>query len=128
MENGLLNKLLLAPTSLPNARPLELIEAATKARYDGFGIRLFRSPGKTYPFHPVSPAEAPDVLAAARDSGLEVWDILSFYLQPEMDLDSMLPAFELGGRLGARYALVVGDDPDWPRMVASFQRMAAALA
>ena len=49
-----MNKIALAPTTLPHSPPLEYIDAAVRAGYDGIGIRLFRSPGITYAFHPVA--------------------------------------------------------------------------
>src|SRR4029453_13857284 len=49
-----MHKIALAPTTLPNSPPLEYIDAAVRAGYDGIGIRLFRSPGITYAFHPVT--------------------------------------------------------------------------
>lgn len=125
-----MNKLAIAPTSLPNSPPLEYIDAAASAGYDAIGLRLFRSPGIGYSFFPVAgdAALTRDVKAALADSNLEVIDILSFYLQPEMDVDSMLPALELGAELGATYALVIGDDPDWNRQVQSFGDVCDAAA
>ena len=49
-----MHKIALAPTTLPNSPPLEYIDAAARAGYDGIGIRLFRSPGITYAFHSVA--------------------------------------------------------------------------
>jgi sugar phosphate isomerase/epimerase len=117
-----MNKIVLAPTSLSNTPPLEYIDAAVRAGYDGIGIRLFRSPGVTYGFHPVAGnAELMrQVKAALDDSDLEVYDVLSYYMQPETDIESMLPSLEFGAEIGASYALVIGDDPEWPRMVENF--------
>jgi sugar phosphate isomerase/epimerase len=119
-----MNTIALAPTSLPNTPPLEYVDAAARAGYEAVGIRLYRSPGLQYGFFPVAgdaelTRKVKDAIAAA---GLEVYDILSFYMQPEMDLESMKPPLELGAELGAKYALVIGDDPDWGRMVQNFAR------
>ena len=51
------------------------------------------------------------------DSGLEVLDILAFYLLPETDVHDYEPALALGAELGATYALTQGNDPDWRRLV-----------
>ena len=117
-----MNPIVLAPTSLANAQPLEYIDAAVSAGYDGIGIRLFRSPGITYAFYPVAGDAVMEraVKKALSDSNLKVYDILSFYMQPETDLDSMPPALSYGAEIGAQYALVIGDDPDWNRMVDNF--------
>jgi len=125
-----MHKIALAPTTLPNSPPLEYIDAAVRAGYDGIGIRLFRSPGITYAFHPVAGNSTlrRDVKSAIASAGLEVFDVLSFYLQPAMDLDSMLPPLAFGAEIGAQYALVIGDDPDWARMCDNFGRFCDAAA
>jgi sugar phosphate isomerase/epimerase len=124
------NPIALAPTSLPNSPPLEYVDAAARAGYDGIGIRLYRSPGVQYAFYPVAGDAAlmREVKRAIAGAGLTVYDILSFYLQPEMDLDSMRPALEFGAELGATYALVIGDDPDWGRMCDSLGRICDTAA
>ncbi len=123
-----LNALFLAPTSLVDATPLELVAAAAGAGYDGIGLRLNASPG--LPFHPVV-GNAPlvrDIRRALDDSGLEVLDVYSFYLQPATDLRDFTPALELGAALGAKYVLTMGDDPEWPRLADNFGRFCDAAA
>jgi len=119
-----MNKIALASTSLPNSPPMEYIEATRKAGYEAIGLRVFRSPGVTYPFYPIvdDPALARDVKKAIADSGMEVVDVLSFYMQEETDLESFRAPLEFGKEIGATYALVIGDDPDWKRMVDNFGR------
>jgi sugar phosphate isomerase/epimerase len=51
---------------------------------------------------------------------MKLYDVLSFYMQPEMDFEAMLPPLELAAELGAQYALCIGDDPEWNRQVQSF--------
>jgi sugar phosphate isomerase/epimerase len=101
---------------------MEYISAAVSAGYDGIGLRLFRSPGINYAFHPVAGdlALEREVKRALADSNLKVYDILSFYMQPETDLDRMAPALSFGAEIGAQYALVICDDPDWNRQVDTF--------
>jgi len=125
-----MHKIALAPTTLPNSPPLEYIDAAVRAGYDGIGIRLFRSPGIAYAFHPVAGNSTlmRDVKSAIARAALEVFDVLSFYLQPAMDLDSMLSPLAFGAEIGAQYALVIGDDPDWTRMCDNFGRFCDAAA
>jgi sugar phosphate isomerase/epimerase len=60
--------------------------------------------------------------------GIEVWEIFSFYLQPELDLEAVLPVLAFGAELGARYALVIGDDPEWSRMSEHLSALCDALA
>ena len=117
-----MNPIVLAPTSLPSAEPLEYIDAAARAGYDGIGLRVFRSPGITYAFHPIAGDKKlmSDVKSALGSSGLKVYDILSFYMQPEVDFEAMRAPLQFGAEIGAQYALVIGDDPEWPRMVDNF--------
>jgi sugar phosphate isomerase/epimerase len=117
-----MNPIVLAPTSLSTSPPLEFIDAAAKAGYDGIGLRVFRSPGISYAFHPIAGDAklTAEVKSALAGSGLKLYDVLSFYLQPEMDFEAMLPPLELAAELGASYALVIGDDPEWGRTVQSF--------
>ena len=118
-----MNPIVLAPTSLPLAKPLEYVDAAAKAGYDGIGIRLFASPDVGYPyFEPIAGNEplVRDLKSAISGSGLKVYDVLSYYLQPAMDIDSMLPSMDLAKEIGADYVLVIGDDPDWVRQRDNF--------
>jgi sugar phosphate isomerase/epimerase len=105
------------------APPLEYIAAAADAGYDGIGLRLYPSPGM--PFFPIvgDAHLMGEVRRALTDNGLSVYDVFTCYLQPEMDLDAMKRAHEFGAELGAQYALVIGDDEDWERMVDNFGRL-----
>jgi sugar phosphate isomerase/epimerase len=107
---------------LPDTPPIEYVEAAAAAGYDAVGLRLARSP--LFPFYPVV-GNAPlirELKLILASSGLSVLDILSFYLQPATDFDAFEPALELGAELGARYALVAGDDAEWARLRNSMGR------
>jgi sugar phosphate isomerase/epimerase len=113
----------LAPTTLPNTPPLEFIAAAAAAGYDSVGLRLYRSP--VYPnWFPIvgNPGLMREVKSALAGSGLRMLDIFTFYLQPDTDLDSMQQAMEFGAELGARYAQLIGDDPEWERMRDTYAR------
>ena len=110
------NLIALSPPTLPDTAPIEYVEAAAAAGYDGVGLRLAASP--LFPFHPIV-GNAPlirELKLILASSGLSVLDILTFYLQPHTDVDAFAPALELGAELGARYALVAGDDADWARL------------
>ncbi len=109
-----MNRITLAPTTLPNTGPLEFIAAAVSAGYEGLGFRLHKSPA--YPNWVDWLGDAAlkrDVKAALADSGQEMIESLSYYLLPEFDLEEMKPSLEYAADLGATYALVIGRDPDW---------------
>jgi sugar phosphate isomerase/epimerase len=103
-----------------DAPPLDLIEAAGDAGYDGVGLRLHPSPN--LPYHPVV-GDAPlirQMKQALADAGLSVLDIYTFYLEPVTRLDDFIPALALGAEFGAGYALVQGADPSWSRLCDKF--------
>jgi sugar phosphate isomerase/epimerase len=112
--------LFLAPTTLMDARPLDLIEAARNAGYDGLGLRLHPSPA--LPYHPVV-GDAPLIRRMKRtlaETRLKVLDIYTFYLEPATRLDDFTPALALGAEFGAGFALVQGADPQWSRLLDNF--------
>jgi len=115
-----MNRLILAPTTLPETAPVEYIEAAGAAGYDGIGLRLHRSPG--LPFHPVV-GNAPlirDMKQALVATGLPVFDIFSCYLEPDTRIDRFTASLALGAELGGRFVMVMGNDPDFGRMRDNF--------
>ena len=113
-----LRQIIIAPTTLQDTAPLDYIEATVTAGYDGIGLRVHRSPG--LPFHPVVGDAALIAGMRARLDGLPVFDLYSFYLQPETDVASFAPAMELGASFGAKYATVMGADEDWSRQRDNF--------
>src|SRR4051812_43223106 len=123
-----MNLLTLAQTSIPEASPLEFLKAAAAAGFDGVGLRLHRSP--IMAFHPVVGdvpliREMKRILSASK---MTVLDILSFYLRPEMDFDEIKRSLDLGAEFGARFAMAIGDDPEWSRMCNNFGRFCDAAA
>ena len=63
-----------------------------------------------------------EVKSGILDHNIEVVDVLSFYIQPDMDFESMKAPLAFGTEIGGQYALIIGDDPDWSRMVDSYGR------
>jgi sugar phosphate isomerase/epimerase len=117
-----LNEIIIAPTTLQDAAPIEYIEATIDAGYDGIGLRVHRSPG--LPFYPVlgDTALTAEMKSRIADAGLKVFDLYSFYLQPDTDVASFAPAMELGASFGAKYATVMGADENWSRQRDNFAR------
>jgi sugar phosphate isomerase/epimerase len=113
-----LHRLIIAPTTLQDTTPLDYIDATLAAGYDGIGLRVHRSPG--LPFHRVV-GDAPLIREMkARLDGFPVFDLYSFYLEPETDVGTFAPAMELGAAFGAKYATVMGADTDWSRQRDNF--------
>src|SRR5258706_6308801 len=125
---GAMNKLALAPTTLPDTPALDYVEAAIAGGYDLVGLRLVLSPG--LPFHPVL-GDAPlirDVKRRLADSGVGVLDIFSCYLKPDTKLDDFWPALELGAALGGKYVMLMADDADAARLQDNFVAFCAGAA
>jgi sugar phosphate isomerase/epimerase len=117
------HEIALAPTSLPGTPPLDFIAAAEATGYDSVGLRLHRSPA--YPgWFPIvgNPPLMREVKRALASSRVKLLDVFTFYLQPQIDLNEMARAMELGAELGARYAQLIGDDADWPRLCDNYGR------
>jgi sugar phosphate isomerase/epimerase len=118
------HKIALSPNSLVGVPALEYIDALVKAGYDGIGLRMYASPGVAY--ESVTQPIAGNVVLmqeikrALADSGLVLYDILSYYIRPEFNLERMLPSLEFGAELGFAYALAIADDPDWNRQRDNF--------
>jgi sugar phosphate isomerase/epimerase len=118
-----MHRVTLAPTTLPYTPPLEFIQAAASAGFQGLGFRLHKSPA--YPDWvdwQVDSALKRDVKRALQDANQEMIESLSYYLLPELDLDEMKPSLEYAAELGATYALVIGRDPEWARQRDNFGR------
>jgi sugar phosphate isomerase/epimerase len=124
------NKIALSPNSLVGVPALAYIDALVKAGYDGIGLRMYASPGVNYESVTVPLAGNQslmrDVRRALADSGLIRYDILSYYIRPEFDLERMMPSLEFGAELGFPYALAIADDPDWNRQRDNFVRLCEA--
>lgn len=119
-------RLVFAPTTLVHSPPLECLRAALDAGYDGAGLRVHPSPH--LPFHPLlgDAALIGEIKAIVRE--LPLLDLYSFYLRPESTIAGFVPALELGAELGAKYALVQGDDPERERLLERFGAFCDAAA
>src|ERR1700730_10132770 len=126
-----MNKIALSPNSLIGVTALEYIDALVKAGYDGIGLRMYASPGVNYESvtQPVTgdPALMHDIKSALGNSGLILYDALSYYIRPNFDLDHMMPSLEFTAELGFPYVLAICDDPDWNPQVENFGRLCDAV-
>ena len=126
-----MRKIYIAPGMIADAKPLDFVKAARDAGYDGVGLRLQKSP--QYPIDPIV-GDAPlirDIKRVLGDAGMDVLDILAFYVQPPATVEDFKPALETAAEFGARYLLTQSDDPDWSRMcdnIGRFCDLAATFA
>jgi sugar phosphate isomerase/epimerase len=121
-------KYYLAQGMIADAKPLAYVKAARDAGYDGVGLRLQKSP--QYPIDPIV-GDAPlirDIKKVLDDAGMDVLDILAFYLQPPNTVDDFKPAMETAAQFGARYLVTQSDDEDRNRLCDNFGRFADLAA
>lgn len=115
-----MRKYYIAPGMIADAKPLDYVKAARDAGYDGVGLRLQKSP--QYPIDPIV-GDAPlirDIKKVLADAGMDVLDILAFYVQPPRAVEDFKPAMETAAEFGARYLLTQSDDPEWTRLCDNF--------
>ncbi len=119
-----MHPLFLAATTLPLADPLAFVDTAARAGFAGIGLRLYQPSGAPAPFV-TDAARVRDVRAALDGSGLQLLDVFSCYLRAEVDFDGLRAALDCGAELGARYALAICADMEWPRLVDNLGRLCA---
>jgi sugar phosphate isomerase/epimerase len=103
----------LAHLTLPGCSPIELIDAAAEAGFDHVGMRIVAPPGDSRTRSVLNDARMrADIIRRLADTQVRVLDVEAFWLSPAFDLASAERAFAFGAEIGARYAVVAGNDPD----------------
>ena len=122
-----MNRLSLAPVTINEVDPPELIAAAHAGGFDSADLRVLGAPGAA----PVTPLIGNRPLIAATagacaDTGITIFAATGLWLVPGFSLDAALPALEVASRLGAEQFLAVGNDPIEARMTDHLGRLAEA--
>lgn len=116
----------LAALTVIELSPPEMVSCAADAGYSHVGLRLLPATAEE-PVYPVV-GDTPMVREVARrlaSTGVHVHDIEILRLTPATRATDYREALETGARLGARVALVAGNDDDESRLVANFAELAA---
>lgn len=111
----------LAALTVIELTPPQMVSCAADVGFDCIGLRLI----------PATPTEVQHAMvgdtplvreteARLRDTGMRCLDIEIFRLKPDTVVADYRAALETGARLGAREALVAGNDPDDARLIANF--------
>lgn len=122
------SELSLSHLSLHDLTPPEQAAAAAAAGFGKIGVRVWSGPGV-----PVAPmlgdtALLRDTLHALADNGIGVLDVEFVQLRPGGTIDEALPVLDAAHRLGARYVLVLVDEPDTERLADDFVRLCEEAA
>lgn len=111
----------LAALTVLELTPPQMVDCAAQAGYSHVGLRLI-------PATPTEPQHATigdtplmrEVSARLAATGIGVLDIEILRLKPDTDVRSFLPVLETAARVGARNALIAGNDPDEARLIDRF--------
>lgn len=123
-------KIGIAPMTILELSPPEMVSVAAKAGYDFVGLRLVNATEQ----EPVR--ETIGVTPLIRetklrldDTGIELVDIEILRLTPETRVREDFEAFcETGALLGASQALIAGNDPDHSRLAENFNELGLLAA
>lgn len=96
--------------------PPQMVACAAQAGYDFVGLRLLPATD-TEVRHDIV-GDTPllrETLARLRDTGMRVLDVEILRLKPDTDVNDYKPMLDTAAELGARFALVAGNDPNETR-------------
>jgi sugar phosphate isomerase/epimerase len=120
----------LAPLTILEIPPADMVTCAAQAGYSHLGLRLA-------PVLPQGKVEYPiigqtqvmrEVLRRLNDTGLRILDVEFVRLGPETRVADYQSMLETGAQLGARHVLAGGDDPDESRLAERFGELCDAAA
>jgi sugar phosphate isomerase/epimerase len=120
------NRLSLAPLTINEAGPIELIAAAAAGGFDAVALRVIGAPGVETDI--VDAKEIPDIRRRAAGLGIGIFSVTGIWLTPEFDVSQVEHALDNAASLGADYCLAAGYDADWPRLTANFAALCQAAA
>lgn len=101
--------------------PPQMVDCAAQAGYSHVGLRLLPATDTEVRYDLIG--DTPmirETEARLRATGIKVLDIEILRLKPETRVNDYLPVLETGARLGARFVLVAGNDPDEARLTDNF--------
>ena len=108
----------LAALTVLELSPPEQVMCAADAGYGHVGLRLLPATAEE-PQRPMvgDTAMVRETAQRLADTGVRAVDIEIFRLKPDTNVADYRAALETGARLGAREALIAGNDPDESRLV-----------
>ena len=112
----------LAPLTILELAPPDMVTCAAQAGYNHLGLRLhpvLPNLDASYPIIGDTPMVR-EVLRRLGDTGLTVLDVEFIRLTPDTRVADHVPMLETAARLGARHVLAGGNDPDGQRLAEHF--------
>jgi sugar phosphate isomerase/epimerase len=120
------NRLSLAPLTINEAGPLELIDAAAAGGFDAVSLRVIGPPGIATDV--VAAAQIPEIRRHAAALGIGIFATTGIWLTPEFHVGDVEHALANAAALGAEDCLAAGYDDDGPRLVTNFAALCQAAA
>lgn len=123
-------KIGIAPMTILELSPAEMVSVAAEAGYDFLGLRLINAT----PEELVRPTIGlTDLIRETKqridDTGIAVVDIEILRLKPATNVRADFePFFETGAYLGASQALIAGNDPEFSRLAENFNELGLLAA
>ena len=119
----------LAHLTMLDAPPLELIDAAAAGGFTHVGLRIV-PPVPDPAWHSIVGDQQAERAIKQRlaATGVKVLDVEAFWMEPDFSAQGCRPAFALGAALGARYLVVICDDPQRSRAIDNFASLCALAA
>ncbi|HEX4111787.1 MAG TPA: TIM barrel protein [Stellaceae bacterium] len=109
----------LAPLTVNEAGPLDLIAAAAAGGFDAVDLRVIGPPGVAA-VPPITDALAADIRRRLTDNGITAFSATGIWLAPDFAVASVESALATAAGLDASHCLAAGYDADWPRLTDNF--------
>jgi sugar phosphate isomerase/epimerase len=120
------NRLSLAPLTINEAGPLELISAAAAGGFDAVTLRVIGPPG--IETNVVAVTQIPEIRKRAGDLGIGIFSTTGIWLTPDFAVRHVEHALANAAALGAAYSLAAGYDDDGTRLTANFATLCRTAA
>ena len=121
-----MNRLSLAPLTISEAAPLDLIDAAAAGGFDAVALRVVDPPGVTGRAPPEIDVAA--IRKRLSDTGITVFATTGIWLTPDFTAADAVAPLETAAALGAEYCLAAGFDDDSARLSDNFTALCRAAA
>ncbi len=111
----------LAALTVLELSPPDMVSCAAEAGYSDIGLRLIPATPTEVSYATIG--DTPIIratLARLADTGVRCFDVEILRLKPSTRVADFLPVLETAARLGARAALIAGNDPDEGRLAQRF--------